>query len=298
MQSTSERVRNVITFLIFTSVFSSVFYFLILYAGKLGAAGGNYVLGLMWCPALAAFTTCRIRKIDLGELGWRWPQAQYAVLSYATPLIYGLIAYIIVWTTGFAKFFNQDFLKQIATSFLWKDLSPESTAFFYILIAATLGVIKSCTSALGEEIGWRGFLAPQLFKVTSFSKTSLISGIFWSLYHYPVLIFADYNSGTPAWYGVTCFTIMVLGITFAFTYYRLKSGSLWTGVLMHASHNLFIQGVFDPFSKQTDISKYVIGEFGAALAIMGIIVGIIFWRLGVKEFSAKQSPSAPALLVN
>ncbi len=291
-----EPTRNVVTFLVLNWLFSSVFYSLTLVAGKLGAGGGNYVFGLMWCPAFAALATCRLRKIDLNELGWRWPKARYAVMSYATPLIYALIAYTIVWATGLAQFFNQDFIKQIAAGYAWTNLSPTSTAFFYILIAATLGVIKSCTSALGEEIGWRGFLVPQLSKITSFPKTALISGVIWSIWHYPLLIFADYNSGAPAWYGVTCFTIMVIGISFAFAYLRLKSGSLWTGVLMHASHNLFVQGIFDPFTRESKLSKYVIGEFGAALAIMGIIVGIIFWRLGVKEFSAKESPASAAIL--
>src|SRR5262249_39581032 len=160
---------------------------------------------------------------------------------------------------------------------------------FYVLFAATVGVIKSCTSALGEEIGWRGFLVPQLSKITSFTKTVLISGVIWSLWHYPVLIFGDYNSGTPTWYGLTCFTTMVVGISFVFAYLRLKSGSLWTGVLLHASHNLFIQNVFDSLTQESNSSKYIIGEFGAALAIMGIVFGFAFWRIGAREFSSRVS---------
>src|SRR5262249_52667864 len=148
--------------------------------------GGYYAFGIMWCPASAAFSTCLIRKKRFGGLGWKWPAAKYAALSYSVSLIYALIAYVIVLTTGLAKFFNPDFAKQIATSYLWTNLSPGSTIFFYILFAATLGVIKSCTSALGEEIGWRGFLVPELSKITSFPKTALISGIIWSIWHYPI----------------------------------------------------------------------------------------------------------------
>ena len=35
----------------------------------------------------------------------------------------------------------------------------------------------------------------------------------------------------------SCFTVMVLGISFLFAWMRLKSGSVWTGVFLHASHN-------------------------------------------------------------
>jgi hypothetical protein len=38
---------------------------------------------------------------------------------------------------------------------------------------------------------------------------------------------------------------MVLGISFLFAWMRLKSGSVWTGMLLHASHNLFVQAFFD-----------------------------------------------------
>jgi hypothetical protein len=49
-----------------------------------------------------------------------------------------------------------------------------------------------------------------------FTSTALISGIIWSLWHYPILTFADYNAGTPTWYGLTCFTVMVVSISFVF----------------------------------------------------------------------------------
>jgi len=58
---------------------------------------------------------------------------------------------------------------------------------------------------------------------------------------------------------------------------RLKSGSLWTGVLLHASHNFFIQQFFDPITTDTGRTRYVTGEFGAALPIVFILLGTYFW---------------------
>src|SRR5213079_1561718 len=40
------------------------------------------------------------------------------------------------------------------------------------LFLATVGMLGSCLSALGEELGWRGFLVPQLAKVTSFPRVA------------------------------------------------------------------------------------------------------------------------------
>ena len=147
----------------------------------------------------------------------------------------------------------------------------------------------SCLSALGEEIGWRGFLVPELAKITSFTRTALLSGAVWSLWHYPVILFADYRTTTPVAYAMVCFTLMVFGISFLFAWLRLKSGSVWTGMFLHASHNLFIQGVFDPLTKDTGITAYLIGEFGAGLALAGALVGLYYWR------KRSELPPAPTL---
>ena len=45
--------RQALLYLGLTLVFSSFFYFLIIRAKHLGAGGGLYVIGIMWCPALA-----------------------------------------------------------------------------------------------------------------------------------------------------------------------------------------------------------------------------------------------------
>ena len=37
-----------------------------------------------------------------------------------------------------------------------------------------------------------------------------------------------------------------IAISFVFAWMRLKSGSLWTGALLHASHNLYVQTIFTP----------------------------------------------------
>ena len=141
-----------------------------------------------------------------------------------------------------------------------------------------MGTLMSCFTALGEEIGWRGFLVPELAKVTSYTKLSLISGIIWSVYHYPVLLFADYNSGTPWWFGLGCFTLMAIGASFLFAWLRLRSGSVWTAMFLHASHNLYIQSYFDQATDDTVITAYISSEFGIALALVISLVAFLFWR--------------------
>jgi membrane protease YdiL (CAAX protease family) len=218
--------QQVDNYLLIVFAFSSVFYFLTLRAHVLGAGGGLYVFGIMWCPALAAITTLKLNGRDLSDLGFRWPQTKYAVQSWFIPLLYATIAYVIVWLLGLGDFPNHEFMVQLVSRMGWR-VSPMASTALYVLLAGSFGLVKSTASALGEEIGWRGFLVPERFKSTGFTGTALISGVVWSCWHYPSLIWGDYNSGTPTWYDLTCFTVMVISLSFVFAWMRLKSGSLW-----------------------------------------------------------------------
>jgi len=279
--------RQVMTYLLLVFAFSSVFYFLILRAHRLGAGGGLYVTGIMWCPALAAAAALKLNGRPLADLGWKWPQARYAALSWFIPLLYAAIAYIVVWSSGLGGVPNHEFMDRLVTR-MGLRLSATGSTGVYILLAGTFGMVSGLATALGEEIGWRGFLVPELFKNFGFTATSLISGIVWACWHYPVLIWGDYNAGTPTWYGLTCFTVMVVAIAFVFAWMRLRSGSLWAGALLHASHNLYVQNVFTPLTRNTGKTAWFIDEFGAILPIVAVVFAIYFWRRRNELRSALQ----------
>jgi membrane protease YdiL (CAAX protease family) len=273
---TSSR-KPVFLYLVMTFALSSVFYTLIISSGHLGGGFGLYVVGLMWCPGLAGIVTTLILKRPLSSLGWRWGAAKYNLQSYLVPLLYAFIAYLIIWIMNWGGFYNEEFVNRAATAFGWKNVPDGVLILVYLVLGGTIGMVRSSASALGEEIGWRGFLVPELYKSLGYTKTSLLTGIIWSVWHYPILLFADYNSGTPAWYGLTCFTVLVISISFIFTWYRVKSGSLWTGVLLHASHNLFIQSFFTPLTRDTGNTRFYTDEFGVVLPAVGICFAIWYW---------------------
>jgi membrane protease YdiL (CAAX protease family) len=274
-QPARSRVQ-VLTYLVIVFAFSSFFYFLILHSGSLGNGRGLYVLGLMWCPALAGMLTLRLNGRNISDLGWNWGETKYQVRSWYIPILYASIAYALVWIFHFGAFGNPEYYDSL-TKTMHLGGSPWISIVMGIVLTGTYGMIRSVSSALGEEIGWRGFLVPELSKTTSFTATSLISGIVWSLWHYPILIYGDYNSGTPTWYGLTCFTVMVISISFVFAWMRLKSGSLWTGAILHGSHNLYIQNIFTPLTRNTGKTAWFIDEFGCVLPLVAMAFAIYFW---------------------
>ena len=265
--------RKVWTYLGLTLASSSIFYALIISAGSLSVGGGVYVNGLMWSPGIAALLTRVIHQRNVRGEGWGWGGTRWHVLAYFLPLAYAGIAYGAVWLIG---------------------LGGIGTFRTSLLLFVTAGTVQSCLSALGEELGWRGLLVPELAKITDFTRTALISGGAWAFWHTPLILFADYNSGTPKGYALLCFAVTVLGISFPFAWLRLRSNSVWTGMLMHASHNLWIQGFFDRVTIDTGRTLWFTTEFGAALAVVSILVAYIFWRLRSSLPSLATSRLGPA----
>ena len=138
-----------------------------------------------------------------------------------------------------------------------------------------MGLFFSCTSALGEELGWRGFLVPQLAKLVRFPAVGLFTGMIWALWHYPLIVFGSYRGPGPLWYSLFCFTVMVIGIAFLCAWMRLKSSSVWTGMFLHASHNAFIQSFFDVQTRHSRFTDLSTTEFGGGLAIVCILIAAI-----------------------
>lgn len=268
---------KIITFLVLTFALSSIFYFLIAAAGSTRAGGGLYEFALMWCPGVAALVTQFAFQRNLRGLGWRLPQRRFLAIAYLLPVLYGLVAYGVVWLTGLGGFSPDQLAATIGPQIGYQPTSPVLFAAIYILIAATALMIPGILSALGEEIGWRGLLVPELAKTTTFTRTALLSGIIWVIWHLPLILFSDYNNGVPAWFGITCFAVMVMGFSFVFAWLRMKSGSLWVAVLLHASHNVWIKNVFTPLTSNIGITAYIIDEFGIALVIAFALLALYFW---------------------
>ncbi len=272
--------RKIGLYLALTFAVSSVFWTLIIRGGSLGARGGLYVLLLMWSPGTAAILTRLILQRNLRGMGWGWGKTRWQLAAYFLPVLYASVAYGVVWYTG-----------------LGSPGGPRPGDPWRFIL---LGSLLSVRSATGEEIGWRGLLVPELSKVTGFTTTAVVSGVVWTTWHLPLIFFADYNGGTSTWYSALCFAVMVVGISFPMAWLRLRSGSLWTGALFHATHNLYIQGYFDRATLDTGPTEWIIGEFGAALAVMGIVLAVVFWLLrdrvegGASSVIGGQKPAGVA----
>jgi uncharacterized protein len=273
-KATHSPLRAILLFLVLTFSLSSIFYVVINITGK---ASPLYIAAMMWCPGIGALLACQTLREPVALLGWGW-RPGYQLVGYLIPIAYCLVAYLGIWVFGFGGFPNERFVASVSNSLGIESLSIWLQIAIYVLLTGTTGMLAGVAMALGEEIGWRGFLVPHLAKTTSFTGTALISGAIWAVWHYPITPIVYRGWTTPAWFWVPCFTIVAIAISFALAWLRLVSGSLWPCVFLHASHNLFMQQIFTPLTSETGpMTVYVVGDLGAAFVFVALIVAAIFW---------------------
>ena len=81
---------------------------------------------------------------------------------------------------------------------------------------------------------------------------------------------------------------MVMGFTITANYLCLKAQSFWPAVLIHASHNVFVQSIFDSITVTEKYTNFFTSEFGIGLAVAYIgaaIAGLLI--LHTKEYCHK-----------
>jgi CAAX protease family protein len=293
MQDTPARATYL--YLLLTLMFSAVIWAFIIWSGHLGMGFGLMVVGVMWCPGLAALVTCRVLGRSVRSLALRWPNGKWIAAAYFVPLAYAGLAYGGVWAWRLGGW-NTEFVSLVAQRFGLRGMPAWGSLTLYIVFMATGGMVRSLATALGEEIGWRGFLVPELTKQMSFTTLSFLSGIIWAAWHSPLLLFADYNAGTNRWYALGCFAVMVISISFVFAWMTLKSRSLWPAALLHASHNLFVQSIFDNLMRDTGRTLWYTTEFGAALALTCAAFAVYFWTRR-SEVTPEKAPVQVAAAV-
>ena len=252
--------KRIVTFLVAITLLSTAAYTLV----DIRKAGTAY---LMCAPGLAALIVQLIHSKSLRGMGWKWGKTRYQALAVAIPLGVASIGYGLIWATGLGKLNVEALLEMVKIA--PGDISVKAGILF--LVFGTL-------VTLGEELGWRGYLVPELARVTTFSKTAFFSGAIWAIWHYPAMILYGYRSAAPMWFSMPCFTVMVIALSFVLAWLRLKSGSLWTGVFLHALHNTVIHMLLDPITADTGSTSYFAGEFGIVMAIGYVVVALLFWR--------------------
>jgi membrane protease YdiL (CAAX protease family) len=132
-------------------------------------------------------------------------------------------------------------------------------------------------SAMGEELGWRGFVLPRLQAHRSALAASLIVGAAWGTFHLPLFLL---GSPTRPLALFLPFVISSVILSIFYTWmYNGTGGSLLLVVLLHATTNLPLTVVYGPLGDR------VVPVFWILDAMLVLAAAILIARNGVPTLS-------------
>ncbi len=246
MGDNKQSYRPLVVFLSLVVVLAAFSYVLIFTAGNDDDRTGGFAL-LQFSPAISALVTKLVYQRNVRGLGWGRGKTRYQLAGVLLPLVLGLIGFGLVWLTV-GGFYDGAWIAEtqsgIADNLGLDVSSPYVVMLVLLLVGGTVGLLLPGLFAFGEELGWRGFLVPELYKHTNFTKTALISGLIWSVYHYPLVIGLEADElGVNTVYLLITATVGGIGLSTIMAWLRLKSGSVWTAVFFHARLELVQPGI-------------------------------------------------------
>ena len=153
--------------------------------------------------------------------------------------------------------------------------------------------------ALGEEIGWRGFMYPQLKAKFGRQKGWLLGGVIWGAWHWPLIWLIGYEygaaAGNSAGYmgfpvvGMLLFCVITAGWGILHDWLYEKSGSIWVPSIFHGAIN----------AAATLPLTVCLADTGSARLLgpapMGLLAGLPFLTVATLLFlRGKEQSSATA----
>lgn len=175
-------------------------------------------------------------------------------------------------------YFSRGFLSSLLqgeVSEFYKILNFKSLmTSVFIFIISFLNIMPF----LGEEYGWRAYLAPRLKEIYGLKKSILLTGFIWGIWHLPLNLFY-YSDGvlTSQIYSILVQLVFCIFLGIFLTYAYNKTKSIWAPVMIHYLNNnlalLFVTDFSkDIFSGQHYDLKGTLFSIISSIILFGIFI--------------------------
>ncbi|MGW5580863.1 CPBP family intramembrane glutamic endopeptidase [Micromonospora chokoriensis] len=168
---------------------------------------------------------------------------------------------------------------------------PAADAGRQILILPLIAIAIS-VAAVGEELGWRGFLLPALQPLGTVPSV-MLNGLIWGVWHAPLLLLG-YSFKTTNPVSILLMSVGTILIGTVLAWLRIRSGSIWASSFAHGTMNASASLLAAALIPATpNIAASVLGWGG--WVITGVVVAFLItkstwrWRVPVDVTPSSRS---------
>lgn len=192
--------------------------------------------------------------LGLTRSGW---QTWGVALLLPLPIL--AVSYGLAWVSGTATF-----------------VAPTASGWLPdLLIKLVINFLIIALFVVSEEIGFRGYLLPRLRQLGD-TQAILLSGFLHGVWHLPLIFLTSFYlaEGNP-WLTIPLFLLLLTAAGALYGKLSLATGSLWPGVILHASFNAFL-GLFITLTMmRSPLAIYLVGESG--VVTLGVTAVVARW---------------------
>jgi membrane protease YdiL (CAAX protease family) len=165
----------------------------------------------------------------------------------------------------------------------WSSQGRESLSIPSIgVVSAVTLLVAHSAFAVGEELGWRGFMLPRVLRQHGWLASGLIVGFLWAVWHYPPWIAVNYAVTGSIWktaaiVGLASTTGVAFSLMITLLFTRTR-GSLVPALLFHGAANANMNLIYEGLSQGALSSVSLLLATTVAAAALSILVVIAAHR--------------------
>jgi len=126
--------------------------------------------------------------------------------------------------------------------FMIKGKSLNTISFIGVSTLIPVILVDLSSGAVGEELGWRGYMLNLLQRKYVPLKASLIVGVAWGLWHLPLLVLSGYEGLELLAYFVA-FMVAIISVSVVITFFYNKSKNILIAMWIHFWFNFLLKVV-------------------------------------------------------
>ncbi|WP_284014847.1 CPBP family intramembrane glutamic endopeptidase [Halobaculum litoreum] len=225
---------------------------------------GVTTVPIMVTPALTAIVLRRIEGQSVRRTvveSFRGATRRSLAFAIGFPVLFIAVAAAVALSTGLGTYVPGG-----------GEFSYAGPVFLFPVFLVFAGALS-----YGEELGWRGYLLPELTARFGPMVATALVGTVWALYHFPALYFGARATdlGDPLTTSLIQMGAVLAVAAYPFSYaYYISDGSVLPPVVLHLTWNLL-----NPFvlgNVYTNVEGFIAGQviLVSGEGLLGLVIGI------------------------
>ena len=204
----------------------------------------------MFCPLLAVLLVQKAFLRQPTGIGWKVQgKRRFWLAAWFGPAVLTLLGAVLYFAVFHSRLdFSGSWLVaayggEMDAQTLRSQLGVSTLSYLLQngLFAVLLAPVINMFPALGEEVGWRGYMMPRLKERFGLLNGRLLGGVVWGIWHWPLMLLVGYEYGTnylgAPLLGLVVWCVVCFALNTLLDILYERTECIWVPAIAHGAFN-------------------------------------------------------------